>query len=291
MRYMRFPAARTRAYKAESAIPNQHPAPRKRTSPAANAVALLCAAGLLTAGVWVHRAALFHSLRHFCAILGITLAFTLAARLMRGVNRSGAFAGAMVAFIVAGRDLRLFWMLLVVFFVTFAATRAGASRKRRLRMAEAESGRSASQVISNLGVAALAVALAPFNSAYLLALAALAELAADTTSSEIGAAFATRTVLITTRKSVPPGTDGGISPNGTIAGIGAAAVTAACAMAFGLVPGLGALVIACSGITGMFVDSLLGATLENGGYLNNDLVNLLSTTAAACLAWAIHSLI
>jgi uncharacterized membrane protein len=33
----------------------------------------------------------------------------------------------------------------------------------------------------------------------------------------------------------------------------------------------------------MFIDSLLGATLESRGWLNNDAVNLLSTTAAAFL--------
>jgi uncharacterized protein (TIGR00297 family) len=290
MRYMRFPAARMRTGKAES--DNLSPrALRKRTSPTSDAVALLCAAGLLTAGVCVHRDALFHSLRHFYAILGTTLAFALAAWLMRGVSRSGAAAGAMIAFIVAGRDLRLFWMLLVVFFVTFAATRAGGSRKRELRMAEAERGRSASQVVSNVGVATLALALTSFTPAYLLALAALVELAADTTSSEIGSAWATRTVLITTWESVPSGTDGGISLSGTIAGVVAALITAACAMGFGLVPSSGAFVIACSGITGMFVDSLLGATLENSGYLNNDFVNLLSTAAAALMAWAMQSLI
>lgn len=288
---MRFPAARIRTYKAGSDNPNRRRAPGKWTSPAANAVALLCAAGLLTTGVCVHRATLFHSVGHFCATLGITLTFALAAWLMHGVSRSGALAGAMVAFIVAGRDLRLFWMLVVVFFVTFAATRAGGSRKRELKMAEAESGRSASQVISNLGVAALALALPSFTPAYLLALAALAEVAADTTSSEIGAALATRTVLISTWESVPSGTDGGISLSGTIAGIGAAAITAACAMGFGLTNAFGVLTIACCGIAGMLVDSLLGATLENRGYLNNDLVNLLSTAVAACLAWVMCSLI
>jgi uncharacterized protein (TIGR00297 family) len=284
MRYMRFHAARSGQYKAESGEAALRRSLKKRSSPAGNAVALVCAAGLLAAAVWVQRAALIHSGRHLYATVAITLVFALAAWGMGGVSRSGALAGAMIAFILANRDLRLFWVLLIVFFVTFAATRAGDSRKRQFKMSQAEGGRSASQVTSNLGVAALALAVPSFVPAYLLALAALAELAADTTSSEIGAALATRTVLITTWESVPPGTDGGISLSGTIAGIAAAAITAACATVFGLVPGLGAFVIACSGVAGMFVDSLLGATLEKRGYLNNDLVNLLSTAAAALLA-------
>ena len=278
---MRFPAARSTVHKAENGD-QALPAPsEKHSSPASIAVALLCAVGLLTVALWVQRG------HPFYGTVGLTLvlAFALAAWLMRGVSRSGALAGAMVAFIAASRDLKLFWMLLIVFFVTFAATRAGASRKRQLKMAEAESGRSASQVMSNLGIAALVLAIPPFTPAYLLALAALAEVAADTTSSEIGTALATRTVLITTWETVAPGADGGISLSGTIAGVAAAAVTGGCAAAFGLVTGFGAFVVACSGVTGMLVDSLLGATLENRGYLNNDLVNLLGTAAAAALAW------
>jgi uncharacterized membrane protein len=41
----------------------------------------------------------------------------------------------------------------------------------------------------------------------------------------------------------------------------------------------------------MIVDSFLGALLEQRGYLNNDLVNLLSTAAAAGIAWLLQGLI
>jgi uncharacterized membrane protein len=37
-------------------------------------------------------------------------------------------------------------------------------------------------------------------------------------------------------------------------------------------------------VGGLFVDSLLGATLERRGWLNNDAVNFLSTLAAALIA-------
>ena len=37
-------------------------------------------------------------------------------------------------------------------------------------------------------------------------------------------------------------------------------------------------------IGGLFVDSLLGATAERRGWLNNDAVNFLSTFAAAVIA-------
>lgn len=254
---------------------------RKR-SPAADGVAIACAAGLLGMAVWFHGAA------HLYGVLATTIIFALLAWLLRGVNASGSVAGAMLAFIVASRELRIFWMLLLVFLITLAATRAGASRKRRLKMAEAERGRSASQVMANLGIATLFLAIPSFPLAYVMVLAGLAELAADTTSSEIGTAFSGKTLLITNWKGVSPGTDGGISLTGTAAGMIAAFVTALCAFALGLASVSATLAIVCAGTGGMLVDSLLGATLEQRGYLNNNLVNLISTAAAVLFAWLLR---
>src|SRR5258708_3609213 len=154
----------------------------------------------------------------------------------RGVNTSGMLAGGVIAFIIAGRELKAFWVLLVVFLLTLVATRAGRSRKQQLRVAEPGSGRSASQVAANLGVAALCLALPAFNGFILLALSALAEAAADTVSSESGSAFPGKTVLITTWQPVTPGTDGGVSLTGTLSGAVAALIVAGASYAFGLIP-------------------------------------------------------
>ncbi|HEY6253030.1 MAG TPA: DUF92 domain-containing protein [Candidatus Angelobacter sp.] len=259
----------------------------RRSSPLAEAIALAGAAAALAIAVFYRGPQLWHSGNHLYLALAITVAFALAARLAHGVNTSGAIAGAAIAFVfvLARIDFRLFWLLLVVFFVTLAATRAGRLRKQQLQIAEAQRGRSASQVMANLAVASLLLAIPRFDSAHLLALAALAEVAADTTSSEIGAASSTRTVLITSWKDVPPGTDGGISMKGTVAGVFAALITAAFALGLGLVNASGMLVVAAAGTAGMLVDSVLGGSLERRGYLNNDVVNLVSTAAAAGIAW------
>ena len=250
-------------------------------------VSLACAAGLLMLSLWFRGPELLHSGKRLAIALAIPLTFAMVARLARGVSTSGTFAGAVIAFIsiLASPDLRMFWPLLILFSITLAATRVGRSQKQKLKVAEAESGRSASQVMANLGVMGLVLAIPGFQPAYLLALAALAEVAADTISSEIGTATVARTVLITTWKTVPPGTNGGISIGGTAAGFLGAAIIATCAAILGLIDGPGAIVIACAGLFGMLVDSLLGATLERRAYLNNDLVNLFSTAAAAGLAW------
>ena len=259
----------------------------KTRSGFSNAIALLCAAALLLADLWLRGPELLHTGNRLYIALITTIAFAVAARIARGVNTSGALAGASVAFILASRDLRMFWILLIVFFITLAATRLGGSRKQQLKVAEAKSGRSASQVMANLGIAALVLVIADFRYAFLPALAALAEVAADTTSSEIGTAFSGRTILITTWRPVPSGTDGGISLIGTAAGLIATLITAACGLCLGLIRIEPAMVIAGAATAGMLMDSLLGALLERRGYLNNDLVNLLGTLSAALIAWAL----
>lgn len=220
----------------------------------------------------------------FLTAVAITAGFALLAWFAGGVNVSGAFAGSAVGFIMAVRDLRLFVALLVVFAVTLLATRIGYARKQQLRAAEPPGGRTAAQAMANLGVAALVAAIGGAGWP-VLALAALAEASADTASSEIGMAFPGRTVLITTFKPVPAGTDGGISSRGMLGALIGALAVAVAALWTDLVSLYDAAFIATAGFLGVQVDSLLGAVLERRGRLNNDLVNLLSTAATVGIAW------
>jgi len=48
-----------------------------------------------------------------------------------------------------------------------------------------------------------------------------------------------------------------------------------------------AIIAFAAAIAGLFADSLLGATLERRGWLNNDSVNFLSTAFAALIALAL----
>lgn len=261
----------------------EKPLPRTRKSSFADWIGLLSAAVLVCIDLLRHANGPAAQKRRMLLALVITTAFAVVAWLARGVDAGGALAGSSIAFVLASRDLRIFAILLVVFAVTLSATRAGKSRKQELHTAEDSRGRTAAQVMANLGVAGFIVSLVPQNW-MLLALAALAEAAADTSSSEIGMAFPGRTMLLTTWKPVEPGVDGGVSLKGTLAAILAASTIAAAAMLMKLVPIHQAALVILAGVLGSLVDSLFGALMERRNLLSNDMVNLLSTAAAVGLA-------
>lgn len=260
--------------------------PKPRSFSVSDVLALGFAAVILALFAWLHHAEFPLGGRRFLTALAITAGFAVLAWFAGGVNVSGAFAGSAVAFIMAIRDLRMFLALLIVFAVTLVATRVGYARKQQLRTAEPAGGRTAAQAMANLGIAALVVAIAGAGWP-VLALAALAEAAGDTSSSEIGMAFPGKTLLVTNFKSVPAGTDGGISLFGTIAALFGAVCVAVAALATGLVPPRQIATIILAGFFGTVIDSLLGAIFERRGMLDNDLVNLLSTAAAVGMAWGL----
>jgi uncharacterized protein (TIGR00297 family) len=118
-------------------------------------------------------------------------------------------------------------------------------------------------------------------------LAALAEAATDTVASEIGQYRGPDALLITTWEHVPPGTDGGITIPGSIAGLAAGVVIATVATVGGIVPWGQLWIPVAAGFAGMLIDSILGATLQRRGWINNEAVNFFATLAAAALGYAI----
>ena len=245
-------------------------------------------------------------------VTAVSLLFAGIAFALRSATLGGAVSGALVCFLITWwtRDLdqpllrSALIPLLCLFLLTWISTRLGRARKQARGLAERHGGRTASQVMANLAVAALVVtpagayAGAAFGldlpiSALLLAtacLAALAEATADTVSSEIGQAFGEKTYLLTNLRRVRRGTDGGISLLGTIAGLFAALlVTSVGAWPLHLSPRSAAVALGAA-ILGLFTDSLLGATLERRGWIGNDVVNLSSTAVAALAVFALTRL-
>lgn len=255
-------------------------------------IAVQCVTFLSSAPATVLQAAVFG------ALLALLTFWWRAATLAAAVT--GGLATAALYLATPGLGTAL-WPLLALLLLTLAATRFGRARKESIGLAEGPRGRNASQVAANLGVAVLAsvplgvarvLLVAPIlggNPMRLALAAALAEAAADTLSSEFGEVLGGEPRLITTLQLVPAGTDGAVSPAGTLAGVaGAVLVSAAAAVALNFTPGQGALV-ALAAIAGLITDSLLGALLERRGWLNNDAVNFLSGLAAAVVAAVIGS--
>jgi uncharacterized protein (TIGR00297 family) len=251
-------------------------------------------------------------------IVAVSLIFSLAAWRLRAATAMAAACGGMICLLVSTNLTPESWFtvfhsglapLLLLFVLTFEATRLGRERKASAGLAESRRGRNAAQIIANLGVAAFfssitgwgvvercgwfgefvgdpARGIAYFNLPYLPMLAALCEATADTVSSEIGQAFGRTPILLTTLRRVAPGTDGAITVLGTIAGIAAAALIAITG-----IPAMGMSVAECAvafvaGVAGLFFDSLLGATIERRGWIGNDLVNFFSTAFAAAVSLA-----
>jgi uncharacterized protein (TIGR00297 family) len=112
---------------------------------------------------------------------------------------------------------------------------------------------------------------------------------ADTTSSEIGKAYGKRTFLITSLQSVPPGTEGAVSLEGTTAGILASGFLAMLAFALRLVSLKGALVVAFAAFFASTAESFIGAIFQTADikWLTNELVNLIMTVIGAAAAWGL----
>jgi uncharacterized protein (TIGR00297 family) len=218
----------------------------------------------------------------------VTLLFAGLARGIRGVNLSGALVGfviSLILYVSAGPGA--FALLVCVFVLTSFATRLGYRKKQKLGTAEKREGRTGSQVVANLGVATVLALLFAIqkNSIYMLAaVAALAEVAADTVSSEYGQTRSHNPRLITTWKTVPPGTDGAISASGTVAGLVAALIVSLVAVGVKVLPVKWIIITSSAAVSGMFCDSWLGASLERRRVLNNNAVNFVSTLIAAMVA-------
>ena len=191
------------------------------------------------------------------------------------------------------------WLLLLLCFLlsSHVATKWRFEEKTARGLNESSDGhRGWINVAANGGmpalVALLAFVLEDWEHGLWMFAAAVAVATSDTWASEIGC-LDNRVRMITTFKPCEAGVNGGFSPNGQLAAavggilIGISALIASLVM-FSLEIGESiqlAGVVAGLGFIGCQIDSLLGAVLENRGFLTKGSVNALSIIAGVGLMW------
>ncbi len=181
------------------------------------------------------------------------------------LTRSGVFGAILTGTMTFGFGGLLWGVALIVFFVSSSALgHIGEARKATLK-ATYEKGdqRDLGQALANGGLAALIALLYAFSHAEILWAAYIGTLAtvnADTWATELGALANAAPRLITTGRSVPRGTSGGVTLVGFAVSLGGGLLIGA----VGALNGQPILLLigALSGLAGSVFDSLLGATVQ-----------------------------
>ena len=174
----------------------------------------------------------------------------------------------------------IYWFLLIFVFLLLGLLSTKYRHDYKKEIGVYEGTRSVKNVISN-GI--VPFVMAAFGN-YAGFIGSIAVATSDTLASEIGVVD-NHPRLITNFKKVPPGTDGGVSPIGTAAGIVGAGIIGICAYFLGIStdPFIALKIAVIAGTLGCFIDSILGAVLESRNYITNEHVNLLATVAGAIL--------
>ena len=189
------------------------------------------------------------------------------------------------------------WVAVVAYLVLGSlVTRVGLREKQERGLAEARGGRRGPEnvwgsaatgaclaLLIGAGVEPRSLLLVGFSASFAAKLA-------DTFGSEIGKRWGRRPVLITTLRSVPPGTEGAISLAGTLASAAGSVLMTLVMWQLQLLPSISvSLVVMLIGLLATLAESLLGALAQDRfRWLSNELVNALQTLLAAVMAMLWH---
>jgi uncharacterized protein (TIGR00297 family) len=239
------------------------------------------------------------------AVVGVvaTLALAAAAYLGRALTATAAGVAAVFGIAIVLSAGFGFLLLLVAFVVVSSvATRFRFQDKAARHVQEGRAGeRGVSNVLAHI-VPPTALALAagtgalPVRVAAVLFASALAFAAADTLASEFGVLMG-RAVSILTLREVVPGTNGGVSSAGEmfalVGALGTAVVGFGLFRTFGpptVAPWAFLVAVGLAGFLACQVDSVLGETLENRGFLTKGSTNFLGMVSSIALAAVILAL-
>ncbi len=213
-------------------------------------------------------------LSHFLIGGFLALLLALFSIKVKFLNNSGATATFLLGTTIFGVG-GLVWTvpLLTFYLLSSVLSKLGGKRKAKFDLVfEKGSQRDAAQVYANGGIAWIIMIVYSLTNepAYFFAyLGTLAAVQSDTWATEIGTMWPNpKARLITTMKSVPVGTSGGVSFPGTFGAFAGALLICASAIVmhvewltdFGIVNSF--LLIGFSGLLASFVDSFFGATVQ-----------------------------
>ena len=236
--------------------------------------------------------------------VALVMILMVISRIRKILNESGTWAAAIMGLVVAIGG-HWTWLITLLAFLSagFFVTRWRYDEKKEMGFNEGEDGeRDWTNVISNGGVPMLislyAFMTEDWQELLPIFVASVAVATSDTFASEVGC-LDKRVYMITTLKKCEPGLNGGFSPNGQIAALVGALLISLVATALGMLVDAEALSspvefivsISIIGFLGCQVDSLLGALLENRGYIGKGTVNTLAIATGAIIACYFHPII
>ncbi len=218
---------------------------------------------------------------------GILASIMTSFRLIHG---SATWAGVILGSIIwVCGDWRCYLILVLFFVLGTLATKHGYERKMWRGVAQEDQGRrGARHVVANCGMPTLCaffVAATPYPQWFKIALvASLATALFDTLSSELGQVYGRYPVLPTTGETVPIGTEGAISMEGTLAGLFGTIFMAVFAWLIGAVPASAISLVVMAAFIGGSAESLIAAVIRADFTWRNEILNLTNTAIGAAVA-------
>ena len=219
--------------------------------------------------------------------LSIAIIFAIASYLSKKIDFLGAITGGVISFCLFLGSQWLGLLTLILLFILVAiVTQWKIKEKQRLGLEQSNKGRRSSiNVLSNGSTAGLCGFFAwifpDYQSLFeLMMLASIASAASDTFSSELGNVYGRRYINILSLERDQRGKDGVISLEGSLAGLVGSCMVAIIYIAFQGWSVFIIYIIVC-GMIGNLIDSLLGASLQQNGVLDNHQVNLISTFSSS----------
>ncbi len=227
-------------------------------------------------------------------IIAVFIAFVFGyfAYRFKTADLSGLFSTALVGIILlVFADATWVLVMLAFFILGSVCTRYKFEYKKRIGVEQGKSGARGYRNVFANGIVACAAAVlyGVFVQPVFIVMyvGCVATAAADTMASEIGVTGGIP-YMITTLRKVPIGTNGGITTTGELVALGGSFVVSLVALGLHIITPWMVVICTITGFVGTNLDSLVGAVLENKGFLGNAGTNFLATLGGGIFAVVLY---